>query len=310
MRRISHGLDLHGAKLGDGVVLVWSPVFARAQADAISAELAAIVDSSDDAVISMTLDGQVVSWNRGSEQIYGYTAEDAVGAHISFLQPPGREAEIPAMFERVGRGERVNHFETVRRTKDASLVDVSITYSPILNSSGRLIGASSIARDVTDRKHADTSDAHLAAIVDSCDDAVIGATLDGQIESWNRSAERIYGYTAEEAIGRNIALLLASGRDAEAPAILARLALGERIDHYETVFQRQGREPDRRVGHSFAGRELLRNGHRRVVGLARRDRAQEGRDDRCSPRGDCRFSRRRDDQRHARRAGRELEPWS
>ena len=80
VRRISLGLDLHAAKLGDGVVLVSSPIVARTQADAISAQLAAIVDSSDDAVISMTLDGQVVSWNRGSERIYGYTAEDAVGA--------------------------------------------------------------------------------------------------------------------------------------------------------------------------------------------------------------------------------------
>jgi diguanylate cyclase (GGDEF)-like protein/PAS domain S-box-containing protein len=157
VRRISVGLDLHAAKLDDGVILVSSPVIARTQAEEISAQLAAIVDSCDDAVISMTLDGEVESWNRGAEQIYGYSAGDAVGRQLSWLVPPGRDDEIPAILERVRRGQQVAHYETVHRRSNESVIDVAITVSPVVNASGRVIGASSIARDVTDDKRAEAA---------------------------------------------------------------------------------------------------------------------------------------------------------
>ena len=105
-------------------------------------------------MISVTLDGEIESWNRGAERMYGYAAEEAVGRHISFLVPPGREDEVPAILARVRRGERIDHFETVRQRQDGSVIDVSITISPVVDASGRVIGASAIARDVTERKRA------------------------------------------------------------------------------------------------------------------------------------------------------------
>ncbi len=186
-------------------------------------------------MIGKTLDGQVVSWNRGAERIYSYAAEDAVGRHISFLVAPGHEDEIPAILERVRRGERTEHFETVRRRQDGNLVDVSITVSPVANCTGTVIGASSIARAASDGTRAEAVAARLAAIIESSDDAVISMTLDGTIESWNRGAEQTYGYTAQDAVGRHMSFLAAPGHEDAIPAILERVRDGEQIAHYETV---------------------------------------------------------------------------
>ncbi|HEY2752171.1 PAS domain S-box protein [Phenylobacterium sp.] len=114
--------------------------------------LAAIVESSGDAILSKNLDGVITSWNRGAEQLFGYTAEEAVGQSVTLLIPADRLDEEPSILARLHRGERIDHFETVRRRKDGSLVDISLTVSPIRDSTGRVVGASKIARDVTDRR--------------------------------------------------------------------------------------------------------------------------------------------------------------
>ena len=115
---------------------------------------AAIVDSSDDAIFSKSLDGKITSWNRGAELIYGYSAEEMVGKSNMLLIPPDRQDEEADMTARLCRGERVDHFETVRRRKDGALVEVSLTASPIRDASGKVVGVSKIARDITDRKRA------------------------------------------------------------------------------------------------------------------------------------------------------------
>src|SRR5215211_9502876 len=117
-----------------------------------SARLAAIVESSDDVIIGKTLEGIITSWNKGAERIYGYSAEEAVGQPISMLVPPERPNEIPRILESIRRGEKVDHFETVRMTKDGRRLDISLTVSPIRNSSGDIVGAATIARDITERK--------------------------------------------------------------------------------------------------------------------------------------------------------------
>jgi PAS domain S-box-containing protein len=117
--------------------------------------LAAIVESSDDAIISKDLYGTITTWNQAAERIFGYTAEEAIGQNISFLAAPDRGNEMPALLERIRRGEKVDHFETIRRTKSGHLVDVSLTISPIRDEEGRIVGASKIARDVTARKAAE-----------------------------------------------------------------------------------------------------------------------------------------------------------
>ncbi|MGA0604050.1 sensor histidine kinase [Caulobacter sp. KR2-114] len=117
--------------------------------DHASRLLAAIVASSDDAIISKTVDGVVTSWNGGAERIFGYRAEEMIGAPINRLAVPGQEAEMPDILQRLRRGERVDHFETRRRRKDGAIVLVSLTVSPILDESGAIIGASKVARDIT-----------------------------------------------------------------------------------------------------------------------------------------------------------------
>lgn len=128
---------------------------AAEQAAEASARLAAIVESSDDAIIDKTLDGIVVSWNKGAERIFGYTAEEMIGKPVTVLIPPGRADEEPEIIERLKRGERVEHYETVRRRKDGREIHVSLTVSPIKDARGKIIGASRIARDITERKRAE-----------------------------------------------------------------------------------------------------------------------------------------------------------
>jgi PAS domain S-box-containing protein len=128
-----------------------------------AAWLAAIVDSSDDAIVSKTLDGIITSWNRAAENLFGYSADEIIGRPIATLAPPDRKNEMSAILERIRRGEKVDHFETIRRRKDGSLVDISLTVSPIRDEKGRIIGASKIARDVTARKQAEERQRMLTA---------------------------------------------------------------------------------------------------------------------------------------------------
>ncbi|MBI2955568.1 MAG: PAS domain S-box protein, partial [Chloroflexi bacterium] len=133
------------------------------QAQKAMARLAAIVESSDDAIIGKTLDGVIVTWNAGAERLYGYSLEEVVGKNISLLVPPGRANELPEILQRLARGERVEHYETARARKNGSMLDVSVTASPIRDVDGNIIGASTIARDVTYRRRIEQqlADAHL-----------------------------------------------------------------------------------------------------------------------------------------------------
>jgi len=114
--------------------------------------LAAIVDSSEDAIYGKTLDGTILTWNKGAETIYGYAAAEVVGHSVSIMVPPNRPDEVPEILEKIKRGERVDHFETVRMKRGGDLVDVSLTVSPIRDTTGKIVGASTIARDITEQK--------------------------------------------------------------------------------------------------------------------------------------------------------------
>jgi hypothetical protein len=114
--------------------------------------LSSIVDSSDDAIISKTLDGIITSWNKSAERLFGYAAEEAIGQPITILIPPDRLSEEPDILARLKKGERVDHFETIRMRKDGSLLDISLTISPVRDSNGAIVGASKVARDVTESK--------------------------------------------------------------------------------------------------------------------------------------------------------------
>jgi PAS domain S-box-containing protein len=145
--------DEPGGLLGAVNVLV--DITERKQVETMRQHLAAIIESSDDAIIGKTLEGIITSWNRGAQRLYGYTAEEVVGKTVSILTPPDLTDEFPRILERLRRGEPLDHYETQRLCKDGTRLDVSLTISPIRDASGRLIGASKIARDITERKRAE-----------------------------------------------------------------------------------------------------------------------------------------------------------
>ena len=153
--------------------------------------LAAIVESSDDAIISKTLDGIIRTWNAAATRIFGYTPQEAIGKPITLIIPPELHAEELQILKNISRGERIDHLETVRVTKDGRRTQVSLTVSPIRNRSGRVIGASKNARDITEQRRLERTRALLAAIVESSDDAIISKNLDGIIQTWNAAATRI-----------------------------------------------------------------------------------------------------------------------
>ena len=126
----------------------------RKQAEYTAKQFSAIVESSDDAIVSKDLNGTVRTWNPGAERLFGYTAEEIVGKPATILIPPDRRDEEVRILERLRNGERIDHYETVRQRKDGSLVEISLTVSPIKDAEGRIIGASKIARDITERKRA------------------------------------------------------------------------------------------------------------------------------------------------------------
>jgi two-component system, cell cycle sensor histidine kinase and response regulator CckA len=202
---------------------------------------ASIIESSEDAIVSKDLNGTVLTWNRGAAAIYGYTAEEMIGQPIHMLVPPERRDEEEAILTRIRAGQRVQHYETIRVRKGGTRLNVSLTVSPI-REGGRVIGASHVARDISERKRLESANAQLAAIVESSDDAIISKDLQGVIQTWNASAARVYGYPAEEVIGRNMTFLLPPGRENEEEQILDKIRRGERVEHYETVRLRKGGE--------------------------------------------------------------------
>ena len=204
-------------------------------AEEMRARLAAIVELSDDAIISKNLDGIITSWNPAAERIFGYTAAEAIGQPLLMLFPSDRLGEEPEILARLKRGERTKHFETVRIRKDGQQIDVSVTISPLRDSGGNIIGASKIARDITDRKCAEAGAAHLAAIVRTSDDAIIGQDLNNFITSWNRGAERLLGFSAGEVVGTSIMRLISPELQQQEKDILESVKHGQSLNQFETV---------------------------------------------------------------------------
>jgi PAS domain S-box-containing protein len=145
--------DEHGTMIGAVNMLI--DVTERHRTQQAAQMLAAIVESSEDAILSKDLNGYITSWNQGAQRLFGYVAHEIVGKHVTTLIPPDRLDEEPVILDRIHRGERVEHFETIRRRKDGSLIDISLTISPIRAPDGRIIGASKIARDITDKRQAE-----------------------------------------------------------------------------------------------------------------------------------------------------------
>jgi diguanylate cyclase (GGDEF)-like protein/PAS domain S-box-containing protein len=196
---VSHDLDFHGL---EAVLVAAHDVTERKHAERTTNLLAAIVDSSEDAIISKTLDGVVNSWNHAAESLFHHSAEEAIGQFISLIVPADRRHEETQILERLGRGERIEQFETVRVRKDGTPIDVALTISPIKDSAGRVVGASKMARDITKRKQVEESlrqaEENYRAIFE---DAVVGIfqiTPETRPLSINRALAQMHGYDSPE----------------------------------------------------------------------------------------------------------------
>jgi PAS domain S-box-containing protein len=201
--------------------------------------LARVVESSDDAIVSKDLNGIVTSWNRAAERMFGYTAAEAIGQSIRMIIPADRQAEEDMVLARIRTGHSITHFDTIRQRKDGTLVPISLTVSPIHDDAGQVIGASTIARDISDRAEAAVASRRLVAIIESSDDAIVSKDLDGVITSWNPAAEQMFGYTASEAIGQSIRMIIPADRQIEEETVLGHVRAGEAVTHFETIRRRK-----------------------------------------------------------------------
>jgi PAS domain S-box-containing protein len=203
------------AGAGDSlIVLTFHDVTERKLAERTTSLLAAIVDSSDDAILSKKLDGTITSWNQSAERLFGYKAQEAIGQHITLIVPWERRSEEEDILRRLARGERVEHFETVRRRKDGTHLDASLTISPIRDATGRVIGASKVARDVSERKRIEValreSEERFRAIFETTPECVKLVSADGTLLHMNGPGLQMVGArSADEVVGKNVYDLIA-----------------------------------------------------------------------------------------------------
>ncbi|MGA9672077.1 MAG: PAS domain S-box protein [Terracidiphilus sp.] len=209
----------------------------RRASDEAKALLAAIVEGSEDAIIAFTPSGIIRTWNRGAEAILGYLTSEAVGMPMSRLLAPERVPYLPEFTQRVCNGGGVPQYETVCMHKNGRRIHISLSSSPVINSAGKVLVVSVILRDISERREAGRASAYLASIVESSQDAIIGATLDGIIVSWNPAAESLLGYTVQEALGKNVVMLVPPGRRGEFDKCLIDIREGLATRPYETVRQ-------------------------------------------------------------------------
>ena len=253
---------------------------AQEQTDVERARLAAIVDSSEDAIISKTLDGTVTSWNAAAVRMYGYEAEEAVGRHISFIVPEELHGQLAEIHERLGRGEKVNYLETVRVRKDGARVEVAVSVSPLKNAAGETVGAATIARDIGERRRAEAERAGLAAQVEDerrrLSDLI--SSVPGVVwEAWGEPdeesqridfvsdyVEQMLGYTVDEWLSTpNFWLTIVHPEDKERAAAEARAKFegGGGVSEFRWV------RKDGRVIHVASHSVPVRDAGGRAVGM-------------------------------------------
>jgi two-component system CheB/CheR fusion protein len=239
----------------DGVVLTLTDISPLEQARSRLAQLSAIVESSDDAIIATTLDGVITTWNRGALRLYGYTSEEAMRRHASFLYPVGYKEELDHVLEQLRQGHSVERMKTIRVRKDGTTVAVSVAYSPIRDSGGAIVGISAIARDITDLIAAQQESAEreerIRLLLDSTGEAIYGIDLSGVCTFCNAACCRMLGYSSpSELLGRHMhSLIHHTGPD-------GMPSPPERSVIYEAMRHREGAHVDtdiiwRRDGTSF-----------------------------------------------------------
>ena len=213
---------------------------------AAMAHFRAIIESSDDAIISKTLDGIVVSWNQGAQSLFGYTAQEMLGWPLLALFPPDRQHENQFTLEKILAGEQVDHFETVRLHKDGSALTVSVTISPIRDPHGRVIGVSKVARDITAQKLADARLKLISAVFTKTSEGIVITDALGTIVEVNEALSRISGYSREEMLGQK-PMMFEADQHRPKPISARSLAL-IRDGHYQGEVRRRRKDGEACVG--------------------------------------------------------------
>jgi PAS domain S-box-containing protein len=233
--------------------------------------LAAIVESSSDAIIGYALDGTVTTWNPGAERLFGYTAAEAIGRSFTIVVPEDRASRALRILEETGREDSATRYETVRLNKNGTRIDVSMTVSPIRDSAGKVIGASSIARDIGEQKRADenlrSSEERYRDIVENAHDIIYSHDLLGNYISINKAYEQITGYSREEALTMNLAQTVAPESLEKAREMIARKLDGESVTAYDlNIIGKDGR----RIAVEVNSKLVLQDGAPvGVLGIAR-----------------------------------------
>lgn len=195
-----------------------------------------IIESSDDAIISKDLKGIVQSWNSGAERVFGFSAQEMIGQPMTKVFPENRLHEEPEILSRLARGEKVDHFRTMRKRKDGRLIHVSATISPIHNDLGEVIGASKIAKDITAQVEVERITREFQSIIETSNDAIIGQSLDGEVLSWNPAAEQLLGYAASEIIGQPIYTIIPEAHHEAHQESLRSLHSGAKLTEQRAVY--------------------------------------------------------------------------
>lgn len=226
-----------------GVILVFRDISERKHADETRAALAAIVESSDDAIIGKSLDGTIRSWNQGAAKLYGYSAEEVIGRSVSILMPPQRSDDFPAIMEKLKRHESIKHYETERITKDGKIIHVSLTISPLKDRAGNLTGASTIARDISGRKQAikdlQAAQEQLQLVTDTMAVAVARCSRDLRYLWLSQGYTNWVQRPPEEILGRSIPDVIGAEAFDTIRPYIEQVLNGERVE-YENMINLRG----------------------------------------------------------------------
>jgi PAS domain S-box-containing protein len=185
-----------------GAINCFYDITERKRADTAASRLAAVVQSSHDAIVAKDLNSIITDWNQSAERIFGYGPKEIIGKSVLTLIPKDRHSEEQDILKRIRRGEVVDHYETVRRRKDGTLINVSLTISPVKDLNGKIIGISKIVRDITRQKRAEQRLAEQSRLLDLSSEAILVRDTQDRITYWNHGANELYGYLPEEALGK------------------------------------------------------------------------------------------------------------
>ncbi len=227
----------YGAVIGTSSIV--RDITEQKQAFQNASRLAAIVASSDDAIVSYTLDGIYTSWNPAAERLFGYSADEMIGQPLLTLVPSESVNAVANILGKIRKGQPISNYETVRLRKDGSAVPVSMTVSNIYDLTGAAIGGSSICRDLTEQKHASQNAARMASIIEFSNDAIISGSLEGIVNSCNPAAEKMYGYLAEEMIGQSVDVLYHPDSPFQMADIMDKIKIGSLVSNIEVLRMRK-----------------------------------------------------------------------